>query len=261
MEKKILGLYQKISDLKSKKEFTDEIKKRKKDYNDLFDEETIALLIIDELGRNKEHITKIKDLNSKKDATVIGKVTQIYEKRTFNRKNGGQGRVVNIEIQDNSGICNLVLWDDDVELITDDTIKTGTIIKIINGYVKNGYTGLEINVGRWGMLEIDPKEEIDIKKIELKNDKVSNNRNVSGEIVDIFPTNPFFKDDGSYGFVTKIKIKNKDGTHTLSLWDEKVKEIQKYKIGQMINLENLHIKQKNGSIEYHVNGKTQIKKA
>ena len=54
-------LYEDINDLITKNKFEKEIKNRKKEYDDLIDENTLALLIVDELGRNKQNVSKIAD--------------------------------------------------------------------------------------------------------------------------------------------------------------------------------------------------------
>ena len=51
MQKNKNQLYEEIKDLKTKKEFNLEIKKVKKESDDLFSEDIAALLIVDELGR------------------------------------------------------------------------------------------------------------------------------------------------------------------------------------------------------------------
>ena len=248
-------LYNQIKDLKSKEEFHSEIKKRKKECDDLFDEEILALLIVDELGRNKTNVSDISALKEGDETTVFGKVTNVFNSRTFNRKNGSCGKVANLELTDNTGKCGLALWDRDVELVKNKTIKVGTNLKVINGYVKNGFSGIEINVGRWSLLELEPDG---MQKIDSKN--LSFIEEIQGELIDIQPTKAFFKDDGEFGFVSNIKLKNKENTHLISVWGKKVKEIQKFKKGDKIKIENVDIKEKNGSKELHLNGKGKIKK-
>ena len=46
-------LYILIKDLKTKNDFEAELKKRFKEYDSLLDENIIALLMVDELGRNR----------------------------------------------------------------------------------------------------------------------------------------------------------------------------------------------------------------
>ena len=256
MQKTKDQLYEVINDLKTKNDFEKEIKKRLNECDGLLDEDTIALLIADELGRNKQTISKIAELKPDMECTVFGTVTDIRESRNFTRKNGSSGTVINLELSDDAGSCRLVLWNDDVKLVKNKTIQKGTHVKVINGYVKDGFNGLELNVGRWGLLEIEPEDMSD-----LNNKKPSTGeREITGKLIEIKPTNAFFKDDGDIGFVTNIKIKDKETVKTLTLWDEKVKEIQKFKIGNLIRINNVNIRNNNGKTELHVNGRSTIQR-
>lgn len=246
-------LYNKIQDIKTKEDFQKEINNLKKEYDDLLDEETLALLIVDDLGRNKENVCKIKDITSGTECTVFGKVTKINESHSFNRKNGTNGKVVNLEISDETGSCGLVLWNRDVDLVKNKTIKKNTNLKIINGYVKDGYNGIELNLGRYGLIEtLD--EEIAVKQANTVDSSIK------GEIIDVEPSRAFFKDNGEFGFVTKLKLETKDGLKEITIWDEKVKEIQKYSEGEKIEISNIDNREKNGIEELHLNGKGKIQK-
>jgi len=255
MQKNKNQLYEEIKDLKTKKEFLAEINKIKKDYDDLLDEDTAALLIVDELGRNKQNICKINEIKPEMECSVFGKITNINPSKNFNRKNGSTGKVINLELSDETGSCGLALWDKDVELITKKTIQIGTKVKIINGYIKNGFNGLEINVGRWGLIEIEPEEKI-IPKIE----KSENNSIIIGILVEVEPTKAFFRDNGEFGFITKIKVQTKEELKEIIIWDQKVKEIQKIKKGEYLKIEHFDIRNNNGKKELHLNSKGIILK-
>jgi len=246
-------LYDLIKDLKTKQEFEKEIKTKSIEFDNLIDENVVALLIVDELGRNTQTISKISELKSSSESTIVGQIRNIQDTRKFNRKNGTKGKVVNLEIEDDSGFCGLVLWDKDVELVKTKKIKIGTKVKVINGYVKDGFKGLEINIGRWGLLEIEPKD------IQLK-EKTYDEKKINGKIIEIIPTHAFFKDNGEFGFVTKIKLKAKDEIREITIWDDKVKEIQKFKKGDTIKIINYNIKQISNKTEIHLNGKAVIEK-
>ena len=248
-------LYNQIKDLKTKKEFDEEINKIQKESDNLLDEDIAALLIVDELGRNKQNICTISELKPSEECTIYATITNIKNTRTFSRKNGSSGRVVNLEITDDTGSCGLALWDKDTELVKNKTIQKGTKIKIINGYIKDGFNGVEINVGKWGMLETDPEN-----MPELKNEQTKKTNGITGKLVEIEPTRAFFKDNGEFGFVANIKIKNKEKTQLIALWNEKVKEIQNFKIGDKIEITDIDTRQKNGREELHLNGNGTIKK-
>jgi replication factor A1 len=255
MQKNKNQLYEEIKDLKTKKEFLTEINKIKNDYDDLLDEDTAALLIVDELGRNKQNICSISAIKPEMECTVFGKITNINPSKNFNRKNGSTGRVINLELTDETGKCGLALWDKDVELISKKTIRVGTKVKVINGYIKNGFNGLEINVGRWGLIEVESKE-----LTEQKIEKLENNLIIEGKLIEIEPTKAFFKDNGEIGFITKIKVETKEEIKQIIMWDKKVKEIQKMKKGDYLKIEYLDIRKSNSKNELHLNSKGVITK-
>jgi len=252
MQKNKNQLYEEIKDLKTKEEFLNDITKLKKDYDDLLDDDTAALLILDELGRNKQNICKISELKPDTECTVFGKITNINPYKNFNRKNGSIGKVINLELSDESGSCGLVLWDKDVELVTKKIIQIGTKVKVINGYTRNGFNGIEVNVGRWSLIEVEEEDKIENKKIE--------NNFIIGKLIEVEPTKAFFKNNGEFGFITKIKIKTNEELKEIIVWDKKVKEIQKIKKGELIKINNLDIKQNNGKKELHLNNKGVILK-
>ena len=247
-------LYDLIKDLKTNKEFEEEIKKRFQEYDELLDKNVIALFIVDELGRNKQVIDKIADIKPNTDCTVVGKITNIYQAKDFKRKNGSAGKVVNLDISDETGSCRLVLWNEDVKKA--EHLKEGSTVKIINGYTKNGFSGLEINLGRWGLLEIEPEDASHLNNLKSDNDK----RDIVGILIRKEPTRAFFKVNGEFGFVTTIKIKDENEEKQLTLWSEKVKEIQQFKIGEKIIISGVDNRQNNGKIEIHVNGKSTIRR-
>ena len=259
MEKKIERLYLKIKDLKSEKDFLEEISKRREEYNFLFDDETIALLILDELGRNNDVFASISDLKPNGEYTVRGEVVEIGKPVVFTRRDGTVGRGINLVVSDSSGRCRLVLWDRDVELIERNVLKHGSKVKIVNGYVKNGFHGEpELSVGKWGVLLVENDEGVH-KNTDVSASENVNVHEVTGELVEIQPTNAFFKNNGEYGF-TKIKIKDNGVHRTLFLWDEKVREIQKFKKGDLLRFRNVEIRQKNQTDEIHVNKKSFIER-
>ena len=249
-------LYELITDLKTKKDFEKEIKTRYKQYGELVDHDTIALLLVDELGRNTQSITKIADLQPDGEYTAAGKVQTISDSKTFKRKNGSPGKVLNLEIVDDSGSCRLVLWNGDTDQVKNKEIHPGTTIKVINGYTKRGYTGgMEINLGRWGMLEVSAAEAT-----VLNGSHQDATDKITGVLIHKEASRAFFKDNGEFGFVTTITVKeNKKETH-ITLWGRSVKDIQSCSIGDTITLTQLMTKNNNGKLEYHMNGDSSIQK-
>ena len=144
----INALYLLIEDLMSYERFKDEIKKREKEYDGLLNEEAIAYMIVDELGRNPGNKMKIADLYDGINATIEAKIKRIDSVET--RKNG-ELRVMRVDIYDDTGSCQLVLWNEEIDKIGMQ-LKPEMKIKIINGYVRENIYGLQVSLGRWGII-------------------------------------------------------------------------------------------------------------
>jgi len=105
------------------------------------------------------------------DVDIEGKVVTVYDVNTFTTKDGKDGRVKNVILADESGKTRVTFWNDDVDKIED--IKDGDIIKILHGYVKEGYRGgVEFQVGRKAEIQINPKgsplKKLDVSQISLQ---------------------------------------------------------------------------------------------
>lgn len=152
-------LYSKVSDIFEEGEFREEIEGRSEHYNGLFDDETIARLILAEEGRDENYRTDIADLEPGKEASISGEVVDLGDLRTFDRDNG-EGKVRNVRIDDGTGSIKLVLWDDKTDLVGDE-IELGSQIQIFNGYIQDKGYGLQVQPGKWGEMKVDEKSEKD----------------------------------------------------------------------------------------------------
>lgn len=155
MHKSKSELYELVNDVMNKEKFEEEIKKRFQDYEGLLNEEAIAYLIVDELGKSVMESLSISELKDGDSVSLVVKVEDVGEPREFKRKDGSKGQVVNLAITDGTGRCRLTLWDKDVDTIKNRKIKKDSRIRIVNGYVKVTDFGMEINIGRWGLFFIN----------------------------------------------------------------------------------------------------------
>ena len=105
------------------------------------------------------------------DVDIEGKVVTAYDVNTFTTKDNKEGRVRNLVLADESGKTRVTFWNDDVDKIED--IKEEDIIRILHGYVKEGYRGgVEFQVGRKAEIKINPKgsklKKLDVSQISLQ---------------------------------------------------------------------------------------------
>ena len=112
-------------------------------------------------------MTNIKDLSLEmKDVDIEGKVDTAYDVKTFTKKDGsGEGKLRNVIIADQTSKIRVTFWGDDVDKIA--KVKEGDVIRILHGYVKEGFKGgLEYQVGWKGEIVLNPKDS-DLKQLDL----------------------------------------------------------------------------------------------
>lgn len=78
-----------------------------------------------------------------------GEIVEMAEPRSVNLRTGGEARVADCMLKDDSGQIKLSLWDDQIDMV-----KQGSKVKIINGYTNSFRGELRLNVGRYGKLEV-----------------------------------------------------------------------------------------------------------
>jgi len=98
-------------------------------------------------------VVKISDVRPLTPASVIGKVTNTFGVREFN-KDGRQGKVGNLVLKDESGTLRLVLWNEQADLVND--LKVGDVLKVENGYAKEGMRGVELQANQRTKIEKNP---------------------------------------------------------------------------------------------------------
>src|SRR5437867_1277904 len=102
----------------------------------LLDRDAAAMIVVERHGRSVASFARIADLEEGMEANLRASVTGITPVRSFTRQDGTPGRVVNLELRDDSGFCRFVLWDEDVGLIERGKVVVGSTVRALDGYVK-----------------------------------------------------------------------------------------------------------------------------
>ncbi len=151
---------------------------------------------------------------------VSAKVLRVYDPRSFEREDSSTGKVVNLLVADETKRARLVLWDDDVGLVEKGEIKEGDILKIKRGYVRQRMEELEIHVGKYGKVILNPSgvtlDEVDtsdistVKRTDITDLKDGVRVEVMGALVRIYDNPTIYEKDGEKRFVVNGVID--DGT-------------------------------------------------
>ena len=115
----------------------------------------------EEDSESKEFV-KIERLTpSSRRVNIIVKVVSKGESRTVMGR-GGQHKVADALVGDETGCVYLTLWDDNI-----DQIKEEETISITNGYVNLFRGNMRLNIGRYGSFEV--LDESPIAEVNTEN--------------------------------------------------------------------------------------------
>lgn len=118
----------------------------------LLDRDAAAMLVVERLGGSVATFARIADLQEGMEVSLRATVSSVTPVREFTRSDGTKGRVVNLELRDESGFCRFVLWDEDVELVVRGRVVAGTTVRALDCFVRRTNFGLEVSRGKFGAL-------------------------------------------------------------------------------------------------------------
>jgi len=242
----------------SRKDIQALVDEKKAELKGLITDDGALLLIAKELKveLKKENADAISNIEVKisdislgmKNIVLVGRIRDVNKIFNFTKNDGSEGFVGSFSIQDESGEIRIVLWDDDTRILTNENFIPNEIVKIINGYTKEGrYQDLEIHIGRFGKIILSP-EDIDyniipkIKKTFTKIGDITPNfksYSIKGQVVRYTPVKEFVKSDGNTGKVGNINIMDSTGIIRIVFWNEDVDKIQGIKEGDNISITQL----------------------
>jgi replication factor A1 len=144
------ALHEKVKDLLSKEEFEARVRAKAEEWGGLLDEDAAARLVLDALGRGTLDFQPVRDLRGGMEVTLRVRVDGVGPVREFQRQDGSAGRVVNLDVSDDTGRCRLVLWDDDVTLVARGRIAAGATLRLLDCFVRVSQYGTELSRGKFG---------------------------------------------------------------------------------------------------------------
>jgi len=259
----LLKIYERLEGI-TLEEFKEKVQEKIKSMGELCDEKTAAMLVAHDLGMDvapKIPAVKIGEISpDMKNVSFVGKVVDVYEPREFAREDGTLGRVANILVSDETGSIRVALWNDLADLVKVDELKVGQVVRI-NGYVKEGYTGIEISIGRGGSLEGVEGEDVAIKTHKIHEIKPGmNGINVVGKVLDDGEMRTFARDDGTEGCVCSLTIGDETGKIRTVLWGDDARNV-KFVPGDVVEIRNGYSKEGYGGVEIHIGARSSIKKS
>ncbi len=147
--------YEKVQDRVSPEAFDAQVASTVAEWGGLLDRDAAAMVVVERLGGSVASFMPIKDLEEGGEANIRARVVGLSPVRAFTRQDGSAGRVVNLELRDDSGFCRMPLWDEDVVLVEKGQVAVGKTVRAIDCYVKRTNFGLEVSRGKFGALLVE----------------------------------------------------------------------------------------------------------
>jgi len=144
------ALYERAKDLLPKAEFESRVRATSEAWGGLLDEDAAARLVLEELGRGTASFETVRELREGMEVALRVRVDVVGPVREFERQDGSRGRVVNLDISDDTGRCRLVLWDDDVALVERGRVAKGSSLRLLDCFVRVSRFGTEVSRGKFG---------------------------------------------------------------------------------------------------------------
>ena len=147
--------FERAKDLLTKEAFESRVHGKVEEWGGLLDEDAAARLVLDELGRGAANFQSVRELREGMEVTLRVRVDAVGPIRGFNRQDGSEGRVVNLDVSDETGRCRLTLWDEDVALADKARIKAGSVLRLLDCFVKVTRFGTEVSRGKFGAVIVE----------------------------------------------------------------------------------------------------------
>jgi replication factor A1 len=202
---------------------------------------------------------KISELKPEmREADVIGRVTATSKVRTFERQDGGSGKVSTVTVADSTGSIRVSLWDEWAGFA--ERLSQGDVIKLENAMVKVGFRGqTELSLGSRGRIVQNPAEAADVPPISMRPLKINEieadmpSLDLVARVRRSFPTTEFKRTDGTMGKVSSLVLVDETGTIRASFWDSATDVVKDLKGNEIISLKNVYSRTGLGEVpEVHV---------
>jgi len=263
----IESIYKKLSHLISKEDFLQRIQDKVENMGGLCDEPMAAMLVANELGFSDVGRDSVKIGNITAESgpvSFVARVVSVFDTKEFTRNDGTIGRVGNLIVGDETGKIRVTLWDNMADLIKAEKVKAEQNLQI-SGYAKQGYSGVEVNVGNNGVLT-ESEEEIDVAASSQKIKDIKDGMgdlNLTGNVLEISEVRTFQKKDGSSGRVGNLLMGDATGTLRVTLWDEKTEFLNQLEYGDTVEIVNAYARENafTQKVELQIGNRSIIRKS
>jgi replication factor A1 len=181
-----------------------------------------------------------------RNISLRGRVVGTSEVRTFKRRDGGEGRVASLLLQDDTGSIRLSLWDENAKTL--ETIKAGDIISVEGAYARESLGSLGLNLGSEGRITVAQEAGALLSNEGAAVVKIGDLREgmgditIEGRVVEAPSIREVTTQRGETVMVASFVIDDGTGDVRVSLWRGLVKEVENLSMGATVRIENCYVR-------------------
>jgi len=208
-------------------------------------------------------LTKIADISlSMRTVNCSGVVVQKFEAREFAR-NGKQGQVASLILQDDTGSLRVTFWTDNIDAFND--IELGDEIEILGVYPKQNFRRpdqVDLNLRTDSIVNKKGKQDVSqnraLKINEITHDIFS--VDLAGVVGEIEGYKEIVRKDGTNVALFSFILIDETGAIRVTAWDDKAEELKDLEKGQPIEIKQAKAKKNPAfnQIELSLGKNTQI---
>ncbi|MFQ6080101.1 MAG: OB-fold nucleic acid binding domain-containing protein [Candidatus Bathyarchaeia archaeon] len=203
-------------------------------------------------------IQKIGKITRKhKKASVLGVVQNVYPASEFKRRDGTRGKVMRLDLRDDTGQITAVLWNEKVDELGD--VKRGDHLRIVNGRVKERLDGrLELHVERATYIESPAEASLSLPALPTRFTKIKElsstmpEVNVLARVMHAGEIREFRRSSGEIGRVSTLLIKDETGSIRLNLWEDKAALSKQIQPGDIVLAEGAYPRERFGKMNLNL---------
>jgi len=195
-----------------------------------------------------------------KKVNILGVVQNVYPPSEFKRRNGTYGKVMRLELRDETGQIIAVLWNEKVDELKD--VKKGDYIQVMNARIKERLDGgLELHVENATRIETlaetpphyEPTLAFPAQLIKVKElGPGMRDVNILARVMHVGEVREFKRPSGEEGRVSTLLIKDETDSIYLNLWEDKATLSQQIRPGDVLLATGSYTRERLGKIDLNV---------
>jgi len=204
------------------------------------------------------------------NVNLIGRIFRIYNLHNFKKKDGSDGVLQSVLVEDKTGRTRVVFWDQKVVELQENNCKVGDPIRILNGYTRVGRDeSVEVHLGIRSQVQIRPSG-IDDSVLPVFDSTSSKIKDIKGNEIDLSLNGKvtqkddlleFERSDGSKGVKQGLVLGDETGEIYVNFWNEKAHDVKDIGLGDIIEVVGLAAKVGlKGHLEMHSSKYTNVVK-